>query len=222
MSRIVRTSFARARSSARCEMPLMYSVEKCVPVMSSALLWRMKSSAMSSSAIAMSAQFSRRKISGNVSRSLIASTTAAVSRRGSTDTCEVSQPSFCSVSTRKWPSPSSPMREIMPVERPEARAAERGVGGGAAEVLREAGRVLEAGADLLRVEVDGEPAEAEDVEAPIGGEAGAVLHDGSPEQCGGDRGPQRSFRRRGRNEDSALASRGTQIPGGAATGRRGA
>ena len=53
---------------------------------------------------------------------------------------------------------------------PEARAAERGVGRRAAQVLGEARDVLEPRADLLRVEIDGEPAEADDVEAAPGGE----------------------------------------------------
>ena len=46
----------------------------------------------------------------------------------------------------------------------EPRAAERGVGRRAAEVLGEARDVLEPRADLLRVEVDAEAAEADDVE----------------------------------------------------------
>ena len=58
----------------------------------------------------------------------------------------------------------------------EPRAAERGVGRRAAEVLGEARDVFEPRADLLRVEIDGETAEADDVEAPAGGKAGVVLH----------------------------------------------
>ena len=53
----------------------------------------------------------------------------------------------------------------------EPRAAERGVGRRAAEILGEASDVLEARADLLRVEVDGEAAEADDVERAAFGEA---------------------------------------------------
>ena len=55
-------------------------------------------------------------------------------------------------------------------------AAERGVRRRAAEILREARNVFEARADLLRVEVDGEPAEADDVEASAGGEADGISH----------------------------------------------
>ena len=125
----------------------------------------MKSSATSSSAIAMSAQFSRKKISGNVSLSLMPSTTAAVRRRGSTLTCDVSQPSRASVSTQE-----AAQRVVADARdharrcKPEPRAAERGVRRRAAEVLGEARDVLEPRADLLRVEVDGEAAEADDVE----------------------------------------------------------
>ena len=49
---------------------------------------------------------------------------------------------------------SSPTREISAGAQAEPRAAERGVGRRAAEVLGEARDVLEARADLLRVEID--------------------------------------------------------------------
>ena len=58
----------------------------------------------------------------------------------------------------------------------EARAAERGVRRRAAEVLREARDVLEPRADLLRIEVDAEAAEADDVERPAFGKTGGVTH----------------------------------------------
>ncbi len=58
----------------------------------------------------------------------------------------------------------------------QSRAAERGVGRRAAQVLGEAGDILEPGADLLRVEVDSEAAEADDVEPAIGGERRGVSH----------------------------------------------
>ena len=58
----------------------------------------------------------------------------------------------------------------------EARAAERGVRRRAAEVLGEARHVLEARADLLRVEVDAEAAEADDVVRTAFREARSVLH----------------------------------------------
>src|SRR6185503_11113924 len=63
-----------------------------------------------------------------------------------------------------------------PRAKAEARAAERGVRRRAAQVLGEARHVLETRADLLRVEVDAEAAEADDVERPVGGEARGVLH----------------------------------------------
>ena len=66
----------------------------------------------------MSAQFSRMKMSGNVSLSLMPSTTAPVRRAGSTLTWLVSQPSRAIVSTRKCPFASSPMRETRPVFKP--------------------------------------------------------------------------------------------------------
>ncbi len=58
----------------------------------------------------------------------------------------------------------------------QPRAAERGVRRRAAEVLGEARHVLEPRADLLRVEVDGEAAEAEDVEIAAGSEGRGVAH----------------------------------------------
>ena len=58
----------------------------------------------------------------------------------------------------------------------QPRAAERGVGRRAAQILGEARDVLEPRADLLRVEIDGEPAEADDIEAPAGGKARVVFH----------------------------------------------
>ena len=61
---------------------------------------------------------------------------------------------------------------------PETRAAERGVGRRAAQVFGEARDILETGADLLRVEIDGEPSETDDVVAAPGREGGVVLHDG--------------------------------------------
>ena len=58
----------------------------------------------------------------------------------------------------------------------EACAAERGIGRRAAQVLREARDVLEPRADLLRIEVDAEAAETDDVERPAFGKAGGVTH----------------------------------------------
>ena len=58
----------------------------------------------------------------------------------------------------------------------QSRAAERGVGRRAAQILGEAGDILEPRADLLRVEVDGEAAEADDVEPAVGGERRGVSH----------------------------------------------
>ena len=81
MSRIVRTSFVRARSSASLLMRSMYAVEKCVPVINSARLCAMyglvdhrlrRSPCRRSSRAGRSA--------GNVSVSLMPSTTAPVRR----------------------------------------------------------------------------------------------------------------------------------------------
>jgi hypothetical protein len=58
----------------------------------------------------------------------------------------------------------------------EPRAPEGGVCGRAAEILGESGDVFESRADLLRIEIDGEAAEADDVEAPAGGKTRVVLH----------------------------------------------
>ena len=55
-------------------------------------------------------------------------------------------------------------------------AAEGGIGRRAAEVLGEARHLLEPGADLLRVEVDREPAEADDVQRTSCSEVGQVAH----------------------------------------------
>jgi len=59
---------------------------------------------------------------------------------------------------------------------PEARAAEGGIGRRAAEVLGEARHVFEPGADLLRVEIDREAAEADHVQCTAGGKVGRVAH----------------------------------------------
>ena len=59
MSSTVRTSLRRARASAVVLTLCTCGVEKCVPVMSSALACARNSSATSSSVTAMSAQFSR-------------------------------------------------------------------------------------------------------------------------------------------------------------------
>ena len=61
----------------------------------------------------------------------------------------------------------------------EARAAERGVRRGAAEVLGERRHVLEPRADLLRVEIHREAAKADDVEPAAGDERRGVLHRGA-------------------------------------------
>ena len=58
----------------------------------------------------------------------------------------------------------------------EPCASKSRVGGRATEILGEARHILEASADLLRVEVDCEPAEADDVERALGSEGGAILH----------------------------------------------
>ena len=62
--------------------------------------------------------------------------------------------------------------------QPQARAAECGIGRRAAQVFGEARDVLEPRADLLRVEIDGKPAEADDIEAPAGGKTRVVFHRG--------------------------------------------
>jgi hypothetical protein len=54
---------------------------------------------------------------------------------------------------------------------PEPRAAERDVRRRSAEVLREARHILEPRAHLLRIEIDGEPAETHDVAAAARGKA---------------------------------------------------
>ena len=69
----------------------------------------------------------------------------------------------------------------------QARAAERGVGRRAAQVLGEARDVLEPRADLLRVEVDGESAEADDVVARVRRQSAC---------CSSSDGDDRSARRR--------------------------
>ena len=124
----------------------------------------------------MSAQFSRRKISGNVSLSLMPSTTAAVSRDGSTPT---------------WTDVAAFARDRLDEEaahrvvadtryqarlQAEARAAERRVRRRSAEILCEGRHVLEACADLLRVEIDAEAAETQDVVRTAFREARSVLH----------------------------------------------
>ena len=60
--------------------------------------------------------------------------------------------------------------------QPEARAAEGDVPRGAAEVFGEARNVLQPCADLLGVEVHGEPAQADDVQGAVGRENGRVVH----------------------------------------------
>ena len=68
----------------------------------------------------------------------------------------------------------------------EPRAAECGVGRRAAEILGEARDVLEPRADLLRVEVDGEAAEADDVERRPEAKRVLFFMDGKcgPRRCG--------------------------------------
>jgi hypothetical protein len=60
--------------------------------------------------------------------------------------------------------------------QPQASTAEGGIGRRTSEVFREARDVFEPRADLLRVEIDGETAEADDIEAPAVGKAGVVFH----------------------------------------------
>src|SRR5262249_4245046 len=103
---------------------------------------------------------------------------------------------------------------------PEARATERGVGGGAAEILGEARHVLETGPDLLRVEVDREAAEADDVQCAAGGEVGAVPHRMFNCRCSSQAAPcprlgsGRATALRGRvwSGNSVAVRRATQIP----------
>src|SRR5579862_1653234 len=58
----------------------------------------------------------------------------------------------------------------------QSGTAERGVRRRTAEVLRKARHILEARADLLRIEVDREAAEADDIELAVRCEWGGVLH----------------------------------------------
>src|SRR5439155_9940145 len=60
---------------------------------------------------------------------------------------------------------------------PEPRATKRGIRRGAAEIFREARHVLQSRADLLRVEVDAEASEADDVERATGGETDLIAHE---------------------------------------------
>ena len=108
--------------SAASDAARTVGVDRCVPVISSARQWAMKSSWIAAASIAMSAQFSRTNSSGKVSRSFRPSSTRPVRRSGSTCTMLVSQPSRCRVSTRKRPICSSPTREIIAARRPSRAA----------------------------------------------------------------------------------------------------
>ncbi len=81
-----KTTFRPASRAIRIAFRWAASVlgrEKCVPVTTIALAERIRPASTSSSVIAMSAQFSRRKISGNVVSLSTDSRTSAVSRSGS-------------------------------------------------------------------------------------------------------------------------------------------
>ena len=113
----------------------------------------------------MSAQFSRRKISGNVSLSLMPSTTARGEARADRRRTWLDVAAFA----RDRLDQEAPHRVVADARdeagaQAQPRAAERRVGRRAAEVLGEARHVLQPRADLLRVEVDAEAAEADDVE----------------------------------------------------------
>ena len=90
--------------------------------------------------IAMSAQFSRRKISGKVSLSLMPSTTGAgQALRVDADVRWCRSLPRERLDAGSGPLASSPTREIRPRLEAQARAAEGGVGRRPAEVLGEAG-----------------------------------------------------------------------------------
>ena len=110
-----------AMASARRLAASTWGVDKWVPVMTRLRHCARKSSLIASASSAISAQFSRANSSGNVSWSLMPSSTMPVSRSRSICTWLVSQPSRRSVSVRKRPFCSSPTREIM-AERSPRRA----------------------------------------------------------------------------------------------------
>ena len=157
--------------SAASDAARTVGVDRCVPVISNARQPAMKSSRIAAASIAMSAQFSRRTAAG---RCRGPSGPAAPDRsgaRGSTCTCDVSQPSRCKVSTQE--AAHLLVADARDHRRAQAqpRNAEGDVGRAAAEVLGEARHVLEPRADLLRVEVDGQTTEASEVETAGSGES---------------------------------------------------
>ena len=70
----------------------------------------------------MSAQFSRKKISGNLSGGWMPSTTSPVSRAGSRATPRVSTPSFASVRTTNSPRSSRPTFDTIAALSPSRAA----------------------------------------------------------------------------------------------------
>ncbi len=152
------------------------AVEKCVPVISSALLCAMKASSTSAFGDrhvgAVLAQEDQRK------RVLVLDAEhdrAGQARRVDADVADVAAFARDRLD-QETPQPVvADARDQRGLEA-QARAAERGVRRRAAQVLGEAGDILEAGADLLRVEIDRETAEADDVESPTGGERRGVSH----------------------------------------------
>jgi len=74
----------------------------------------------------------------------------------------------CKVEVRKRPICSLPTREIMALLQPQAGYAKGQVGGAAAQVHGHAARVFQGAAELLGVQVHGQPAQAGQVDvAPL-------------------------------------------------------
>ncbi len=170
-------------------MRLMYSVEKCVPVISSARLLRDERFVD----VGLGDRHVGAVLAQEDQRERVLVLDAEHDRAGQPRRVDADVARRRSLRGR-WSRPgsgrcaSSPTREISAGREAEPRAAEGGVGRRAAQVLGEAGDVLEPRADLLRVEVDGEAAEADDVERPVGGEAGRVVASSYP------RGRERRWR----------------------------
>ena len=157
-------------------MPLMYSVEKCVPVIRSARLCAMYDALdlrlADRHVRAVLAQEDQRK------RVLVLDAQhdgGRESRRVDADVTDVA------AFARDRLDEEAPHRVVADTRdqtrlQAEARAAERRVRRRSAEILCEGRHVLEACADLLRVEIDAEAAETQDVVRTAFREARSVLH----------------------------------------------